>query len=65
MKTLIIKTEIPIAGGSEFRLTVGHGNAIELTESKRIDKQMQPEEFVLRIPSDKRAEIADFIINAK
>jgi hypothetical protein len=64
MKSMIIKTEIPIAGGSEFRLQEGHGGCVEFVEAKSSGgahhRRMEPEKVIVRIPVEKRAEIAKF-----
>ena len=60
---MIIKSEIPIADGSEFRLQEGHGGCVELTESLRSgpnNPKIGYEKVIVRIPVEKRAEIAKF-----
>jgi hypothetical protein len=54
MKSMIIKTEIQIAGGSEFRFQEGHGGCVELTETVRqsvSNPRMSTEKVVVRIPA--------------
>lgn len=63
MKSIIIKTEVQIAGGSEFRLQEGHGGCVELTKTvQRTGNHpcMETETVIVRIPAEKRAEIAKF-----